>query len=269
MAQSRNQTTKASRIERPLIIGALSIAFTALIVELSRTGVDILLLVIVGFAVILIERTVGDWLGELLGSARSAIVLTVCLGAVIWSLFDSGGLADRFLVFASKAGYDAAYLGPEAARRTKVSPAPAVTTASVVGSSGGSSAQPPADASNRPVATTVAPPGSVAPPERRDKGAGAVSPAPSFKQVTIRFVDVPSVAMISEGLTVRARFLADGEAFPRQSVEFLVNERSYRRVLTAEDGTATTVFLTRDRETTPSVPGSPMGHSAEPLRPSP
>ena len=128
---------RSRRLPRVFWGGVAGTAATAVAVEVTRTGLDILVLVVVGLIIVLIERTVGDWLGELLGSGLATIVLGTCLAAVAWVVFEEGGIADQLFSAAEQRGYHTSYY--ESTKPPPTASGPMVAVASTTGASPGPS----------------------------------------------------------------------------------------------------------------------------------
>ena len=73
----------------------------AITVQCDRTGVDVLGLLIAAFMLLLVERTLGDWIAESLGPAATAFVFAAVAASGVWYLTDGVGRAKAQRVFAA------------------------------------------------------------------------------------------------------------------------------------------------------------------------
>src|SRR5262245_56820924 len=89
------------KLSRPLLWAGLCVAAAALTVQITRTGVDVLALMLAGFLLLLLERTVGDWIAESLGPATTALVFAAVAGFGVWYVMTAGGRAKVQRVFAA------------------------------------------------------------------------------------------------------------------------------------------------------------------------
>src|SRR5688572_7872285 len=79
------------RVPRPAIWSLCAIAAMAVVVEISRTALDILVLIVLCTVLIILERTVGDWISEVVGPGLGTAALAICCGGLAWPLFTPGG----------------------------------------------------------------------------------------------------------------------------------------------------------------------------------
>jgi hypothetical protein len=89
------------RLSRPVLWAGLCVTAATVTVQLTRTGVDVLGLMIAGFVLLVLERTLGDWIADSLGPAATAFVFA-CVAAIGVSYSMSiGGRAKAQRVFAA------------------------------------------------------------------------------------------------------------------------------------------------------------------------
>ena len=82
------------RLSRPLLWAGLCVAAAAVTVQITRTGVDVLALMLAGFILLLLERTICDWIAESLGPAATAFVFAVIAALGVWYVMSTGGRAN-------------------------------------------------------------------------------------------------------------------------------------------------------------------------------
>jgi hypothetical protein len=208
-----------------------------LAVETSRTGLDILVLVMLAAGIVILERTIGDWLGELIGSGLSTFALALVLGAAAWTVFTPGGEADRFFREAHARGYDTLYY-----RSPDPAPPPAAQAAPTVPvSTAGSSRR----ASGAPVRRAVDPaPAAEPPPDAGRETSSGLFPtvqsmlAPKVPMAAVTFLDLPTVALTGEQVSIRAGVTLNSRPVAGVRIEFTLNGRSLGNGLTGADGIA-------------------------------
>ena len=108
------------RFSRPVVWAALCLAAAALTVQITRTGVDILALMSAGFVLLLLERTLGDWIADNLGPAATALVFA-CVAALGVSYSMTGGgraKAQRAFAAAEARGYHTLYFSLDDSKAT-------------------------------------------------------------------------------------------------------------------------------------------------------
>jgi hypothetical protein len=89
------------RLSRPVLWAGLCVAAAAVTVQITRTGVDVLALMVAAFVLLCLERTVGDWIADSLGPAATALVFAGVAGFGVWYMLSVGGRAKAQLVFAA------------------------------------------------------------------------------------------------------------------------------------------------------------------------
>jgi hypothetical protein len=72
----------------------------------SGIGIDLLLIAVVGLFLLILERTLGDWMGEKVGAGPAAIVFALVLIGFTWYVIDS---SDSFFAAAEERGYRSLY----------------------------------------------------------------------------------------------------------------------------------------------------------------
>lgn len=111
-------TPRHRRSLKPLAWAALPVISLAIGVLASGNGFDILLLATAGLLLLTLERTVGDWMGELLGAGPAGIVFAICIaGLGYYFLGHSSGSAktNQLLASAERQGYRSSYYRPASA----------------------------------------------------------------------------------------------------------------------------------------------------------
>jgi hypothetical protein len=105
---AEHSPTPPGRRSSSLIIWGISVvSVTLAVVGITNTGVDVLVLVLTCLVLLVIERTLGDWMGELLGSGMASLVFTGIVALVVWY---AAGSRDRsevqyFFAAAEARGY--------------------------------------------------------------------------------------------------------------------------------------------------------------------
>ena len=120
----------ASHRFRPLGWAAVPMLLLTISVGVTGTGIDVLLVAFGCVALLGLERTAGDWLGELVGSTVAGIVFAAAgIGCVWYFFFSATGSAqsERFFAAAEDRGYTTAYYH---AKPRDPKPSPSSTAAS-------------------------------------------------------------------------------------------------------------------------------------------
>jgi len=84
----------------------------AAVVQLSGTGIDVLVVAVAGLLLFAAERSLGDWLGEWVGPLAAAAIFVVLAAALSWYFLSASlgrAQTDRFFVEAERHGYRTAY----------------------------------------------------------------------------------------------------------------------------------------------------------------
>ena len=222
-------------IARPVVLGALSVVVTAAIVQVTRSGVDILALMVGGFVLLLIERTLGDWVAESVGPATAAVLFAgVAALALVYMQTDSGrGRASRFFAAAEAHGYHTTYfkVGDNESGQAQVASAAAASDR----------------VTRQQPAQSLAPASPVAVPARPSATLTAASTEPTARGVRITRLRLePEVGVVGRPVTFRVELGSEEEGtYP--PVEFSVDGRIIATA-PARDGVAKTSWST-------SVPG--------------
>ena len=100
-------TWRRRRSYSPLFWGVWAILVGVAVVAITSTGVDVLAVVTICVVLLALERTLGDWLGEFLGSGLASLVFAAVVVLVAWY---AAGARDRsevqyFLAAAEVRGY--------------------------------------------------------------------------------------------------------------------------------------------------------------------
>ncbi len=100
-----------SRLSQPIAWAALCVGVAAVVVQTTRIGIDILALLVAGFLLLLVERTVGDWVAERVGPAWTAFLFAVVAGLGVAYILSGSGRARAAGLFAAAdaRGYRALY----------------------------------------------------------------------------------------------------------------------------------------------------------------
>lgn len=267
------QSASQLRSRRMVAWGGLPFALGALVVQITGTGIDILLIAAVCFVLFIFERTVGDWLGELVGSRPAVLIITVWAATLLWFLFANEhgrSQTERFLAAAEERGYQTAWL--------ERSPPPPVPDGGAGSSEGGTTqgaaSAPSAASADLPASREQSPSGGrkdQTEPAGGDETATTATgsaPAPAGSggrssisrslgrlfgrdrgpdRLTATSVVVtlsPAQVQAARGTTIRAVVTAGARPVVEGAVEFIVNERGAGLVPVDRDGTAATTFST-------------------------
>src|SRR4051794_13855377 len=100
------------RLSTPIVWAGLAVCLSAVFVQTTRSGLDILVLLVAAFVLLVLERTLGDWIADTLGSGPAALIFAgIALGGLLYVSSGSGrASAARFFAGAQARGYRAAYL---------------------------------------------------------------------------------------------------------------------------------------------------------------
>ena len=85
-------TWRRRRSYSPLFWGVWAILVGVAVVAITSTGVDVLAVVTICVVLLALERTLGDWLGEFLGSGLASLVFAAVVVLVAWY---AAGARDR------------------------------------------------------------------------------------------------------------------------------------------------------------------------------
>ena len=65
-----NAQPKPHEVAAPIMWMGLCVVLATVVVQTTRSGIDILALLVAGFILLLLERTLGDWVAESVGPRR-------------------------------------------------------------------------------------------------------------------------------------------------------------------------------------------------------
>jgi hypothetical protein len=238
---SRN--SHAQRFSKPLMAGAACVVGVLGAIAATHTGVDLLLVAALCVALFAVERTVGDWLGELIGPSAATATLAACAALAGWYMFNGGGRPTTEVLFATAAehGYTTIWFEPSSPRTGSgggVGPSPGVAPAPL-----------PPDTSPIVGVNVATPPPSNKTPVVVDDAPGtaptraASSALQAELQGTSCLLTVePSLASTRETVVIRATVTAKGKPVNAGSVEFVVNGRRVAVMPAGSGGIALTQF---------------------------
>lgn len=247
MAEPMRNPISPRRVPRLVLWAAGAVAVAAVAVQVTGTGLDILLLLVVGLVVILLERTLGDWLGEMIGAGFSAVLLGTALLIVAWVSFAPGGLAERFFAAAEKRGYHALYFRPAPVPAKGAAPLPVAVVAPAATAGTTQSADPSrrggrsAGTPSEPRASQPERPRSDAQPSAEGGRAGR-----SGRRVgTVTRLQLRQLAHTHEEIVARVQVDSPGGPAAGAVVEFRLGGRLLGTRQTDRDGTASIPFSLR------------------------
>jgi hypothetical protein len=198
-------------------------------VQVTGSGIDLYALLLAGVLLLVVERTLGDWVANVLGPAGTALAFAiVAAGGVAYLLSDGGRKrAERFMVVAEAHGYRPAYFKSddnleraekEAAER--VAHLPDVPDPAPVSSAPDSDVKPAAAA-----------------PQAANSGFGVFFSGRPREEATARLIAEPDLALLEDD--VRLRFVVIGHPKRMPSdVTFSVNGLFLSRQVVRPNGTA-------------------------------
>jgi hypothetical protein len=226
MARSRRNRTG---ISGPILWVGLCVGIAGIVVQTTRNGIDILALLVSCFVLLLVERTVGDWVAESVGPAPTALIFaTVAAAGVMYVTSDSGrGRASRLFIAAEARGYRTAYFEPVSRKggAGDISRVPAPAALNLPG-------QTPRAALSPPAAVALK---RAAPSERLAGSPGATSVAGGVRLV--RLSVAPDLSVVGQPVILRAELSSDsGGVLP--SVEFTIDGRNIASVVPNASGVA-------------------------------
>src|SRR5947209_10604657 len=99
------------RALRPITWGMAVLFVAALVVQLTHAGIDIFLVLAAAFVLLVLERTLGDWIAESVGAAGTALIfaLFAALSVAYAMSTDGRAKANRFFATAESRGYRPMY----------------------------------------------------------------------------------------------------------------------------------------------------------------
>jgi hypothetical protein len=227
-------------------------------VQVTGSGIDLLVFATACFILLALERTVGDWLGELLGAALAGFLFAVCVAGTIYYFFsENAGRShtDSFFLAAEKRGYRTLYYLPALPDGTRghYSPVPEppqdVVAAPVATNGGGTNGEPmglPAPADPGPGSPPVS---SLSPSEivwRKTRPfwswffPESTVPVPTVVVLDVepRIVRAPLRTVFRAAVTVGRKPVVNG------SIEFSVNGGGAGRIILDAHGLASTHYST-------------------------
>lgn len=212
------------RALEPIAWGTSVVLVTAILVQVTHRGIDVLLALAAGLILLVLERTLGDWFAESLGEPATVLlfVLIAALG-VAYATTDAGqSKVQRFLAAADADGIRPVILADRSA--------PAIRTRTSPGEATGSSAPAP-----RVGGTATATTGRVE--------AGEPS---KDRAIFVGLSATPEVVVTGNAVTLRA--VVRGGRTAGASALFTINGNVIGSVAFDAAGNASTTF-------TPAVPG--------------
>lgn len=265
------------RLSRPLLWAGLCVAAAAVTVQITRTGVDVLALMLAGFILLLLERTIGDWIAESLGPAATAFVFAVIAALGVWYVMSTGGRAkvQRLFAIAEARGYHTMYVTLDGDTGTEGNETKAISDAM---RDAGDAVTPrsadPRAISPQPRTTSATPPPSraVNPSGRGGIGGGGVPSvrgpevgAPGADPGTadgaqartsvaedvgdggplriVRLILNPEIVMTGDRVTFRA--MVNGRIDPTAVIEFSIDGHTVSTASVGSDGIAKSTFSIR------------------------
>lgn len=211
------------------------LALAALFVQVTRSGVDVLIVLALCAIVAAIERTLGDWAAELVGPGWASVALAALIAPIVWLLFAEGGTVDRFYLVAERAGYrryfsNAGSPAPPPDQTASSSPLAVSTSGS------GTRVRIPVGSRQYPTASDAA---------SRHPAAGPASSSPPSRQRSIVRIELPRRVAPGDSVQIQAHVSAGGAPVPGASVVFVIDGVSGRVTTTDRRGIATVMLGVR------------------------
>jgi hypothetical protein len=231
---------------------ALPVATMGTVVQLTHTGVDVLLVSVACLLVVALQRSIGDWIGELVGAAWASLVFAICVVGAAWYFLDGSGGAGRtqeLFATAERHGYRTVLFTPSSRpasspRLPNLAPQRVVATG---GSSGGSRirfSSPPDSGPETSADSTQAKPAEPSgPPSRQSRFSSAPSDesAPLIASTIWLDVSASRIAAAQRAI-IRAFVRAAGKPVMEGSVEFTVGGMGAGVAPLGVDGIAVTTY---------------------------
>jgi hypothetical protein len=219
-------------LSTPIVWAGVAVCATAIFVQTTHSGVDVLVVLVAGFALLVLERTLGDWIADTLGSGPAALIFAgMALAGLLYVDSGSGrATAARFFAGAQARGYGAAYVSLTPSGKVAEVPDLHVPPPSSSVSPRG------APAPGGPAVLQVSPPTSTA----------SAAPAPPPPAAGVRITQVrlsADVVTVGQSIALHADVAADddGELPP---VEFSIDGRVIATAAST-GGRATATWSTR------------------------
>ena len=257
----------------PLLLAAGPVTVLAVGVEVTRSGIDILVIALACLALFAIERTVGDWLGELVGATVAGIVFAGVAFLAIWYFFFSSAGTKQttdFFAAAEARGYRTAYLdtgadpnrdtrgtaaspdrgpAPNASAGSASSSAPAASSSTAASSSSAVSSEPSREPERRndPERKAEAGTGAATSAKQPPSGTSVLkwfwnrSERPEPKPTAITLTVAPARIVAGQRTMLIATVTVGGQPVPAGTVQFMVGDLAAGTV-TLRDGAAETTY---------------------------
>jgi hypothetical protein len=235
-------TNPRARIPKSFIWASVCLGAVAVGVAVTHTGIDLFAVAALVVLLFITERTVGDWLGELVGPGVSNVILVGFAVLAGWYMLDGGGrmTTERFFSAAEDHGYSTwLTFSPSPKEHSSVNPVgyEANAVASPHGASAGGAFGPRSSATTgRQLFDSTVPPAP----------SGSTSLDPEWREAAVTVMVTPEV--VSTGGIVVIRVSVRGSDGIGGSVELRVNDRPITRRAVKGVGTVTVQF-------SPQTPG--------------
>ena len=211
-------------------------------VQVTGKGIDLYALLCAGVALLVVERTVGDWIADFLGPAGTALAFAIVAAGGVAGLLSERGQkgAQRFIAVAEEHGYQPAYFKTEPDH--EADNARADRSAQIPDPSGRLARSQPEPAAAQPAPASPsasATEGSTSTPQ---SSAGSGWTLFAYRRgtpdrATARLTTEPDLAETGDEVTLRFRIVGT-PGKPPSSVSFYANGILLGRVPLAANGTA-------------------------------
>jgi hypothetical protein len=246
------QLTSRRLVVLPVVWGGLTVIVAAIVVEATRTGIDVLALLIAAFLLLVIERTLGDWVADSLGPAPTVLIFVAiaALGVTYVTTKDGRSRTQRLFALADAHGYHTLYfslddeteVGPASRTVSNVAAAPRIHDAPLQAPPPSAATPPNVTASSHATAGTATAP-AAASGTAGVAAPNANQPEPAEGARIERLQVVPEVALVGQALLFRVTIHSEKPG-TLPDVEFSVNSRSLAKVTPDAQGVAVTSWKT-------------------------
>jgi hypothetical protein len=234
----------ANRGLRPIGWGIALLFVAAVFVQLTHAGIDLFLMLAGGFVLLVLERTLGDWIAESVGAPGTVLIFAslAALAVMYAASADGRTKANRLFAVAESRGYRPVYfVVDEPATRREAGRVERAIADSAIGTSGNPSPTAAAKSDGQTPATN---PAGDAPVSR---GILDWSVSGPDKTIRLRLRADPDVIVTGQTVTLRATIESGVRKDPTVAL-FTVNGNLAAKVPFDPSGNASTPF-------TAAVPG--------------
>lgn len=256
---------------RPLVWAGATLLVAVIAVLITHTGIDLLALLVALVVLLLIERTLGDWIADNVGPLTTVVIFTgvAVLGVMYVSTAGGRGRVRRLFNAAEARGYHTAYFsidddtnaplkeGDSGGVADRLSPSPNAPNAPAPTAGSGPPGAPSPSVGPAPGPSTATAPGAAtaaaSPSPTSGTGGAPVSdtrassrPEEPKQAGGVRITRLslsPDLAVVGQTIVFRADLASDGDGVLPE-VEFSVDGRLVAKVTPQSGGVATARWKT-------------------------